>query len=151
MGIQVPLMINDRSLISVMTRVFLDCRRTHLRARWISETVSELSELPEKREEQTGKVLCWFDGRLEWSGRSSGAPGDEIICFIYLLNELIIKNILFIIKKCNGPYLWKKPITGNKGKRKKKKEMKGAPWALGPCGVRHPLSLLFFLFPFYFP
>ena len=34
MGIQVPLMIIDRSLISVMTRVFSDRRVTHLRARW---------------------------------------------------------------------------------------------------------------------
>ena len=34
MGIQVPLMIIDRSLISVMTGVFSDRRVTHLRARW---------------------------------------------------------------------------------------------------------------------
>ena len=33
MGIQVPLMIIDHSLISVMTRVFLDRMVTHLRAR----------------------------------------------------------------------------------------------------------------------
>ena len=33
MGIQVPLMIIDRSLISVMTGVFSDQRVTHLRAR----------------------------------------------------------------------------------------------------------------------
>ena len=33
MGIQVPLMIIDRSLISVMTGVFSDRRVTHLRAR----------------------------------------------------------------------------------------------------------------------
>src|SRR3954469_16470088 len=33
MGIQVPLMIIDRSLISIMTGVFSDRRVTHLRAR----------------------------------------------------------------------------------------------------------------------
>ena len=48
MDIQVPLMIIDRRVVSVMSGVFTNRRVTHLRARWYSKTVSGLSELPEK-------------------------------------------------------------------------------------------------------
>src|SRR4051812_44583641 len=69
MGIQVPLMIIDRSLVSTMTGVFSDHRVTHLRARLISERFSELSELLETKEEHIGKVPCLSkDVRSELEG-----------------------------------------------------------------------------------
>ena len=55
MGIQVPLMIIDRSLISVITRVFYDRRVTHLRARRKRRPISELLELSENKGSNTEK------------------------------------------------------------------------------------------------